>query len=78
MKESVLNTRALATSISSKATATTTPNDPTPITHLGSAIGTGNRSGYYRNVPDPMAYDVIQTADGRRIRVESHVIGRDC
>lgn len=34
--------------------------------------------GYYRYVAEPMAYDTINTRDGRRILVESHVIGRDC
>lgn len=75
MKESVLNTKNLLT-------ATATPNNATtattPVTTLGSAVGTSNRSGYYHNVPEPMAYDTIRTADGRQIRVESHVIGRDC
>ena len=69
MKDSVLNTKATAT-----------PSAPTvtsPVTNLG-PVGTANRSGYYRNVPEPLAYDTIKTADGRRIRVESHVIGRDC
>ena len=75
MKESVLNTTNL---LKATATPNNAPTTTAPITHLGSAIGTSNRSGYYHNVPDPMAYDVIKTADGRRIRVESHVIGRDC
>lgn len=35
-------------------------------------------SGYYRYVAEPMAYDSIYTRDGRRIQIESHVIGRDC
>ena len=70
MKESVQNTRTLA-----KATAT--PTATTPVTYLG-PVGTGNRPGYYRHVPEPMAYDTIRTADGRHIRIESHVIGRDC
>ena len=66
MKESVLNTKATATP--SAATDATTP-----VTRLGP-----NRSSYYYNVPEPMAYDTIETADGRHIRIESHVIGRDC
>lgn len=35
-------------------------------------------NGYYRYVAEPMAYDTIYTQDGRRIQIESHVIGRDC
>ena len=71
MKDSVQNTRALAKAIA-------TPSTTTSVTQLSPAIGTSNRSGYYHNVPEPMAYDTIRTADGRRIRIESHVIGRDC
>ena len=76
MKESIQNTMNLL--LKSTATSTNSHSTPAPVTRLGPAVGINNRGGYYRNVPEPMAYDTIRTADGRRVRVESHVIGRDC
>lgn len=79
MKEAILNTKNLFThTTKATATPTNTPSATAPVTHLGPAIGTSNRPGYYKHVAEPMAYDTIKTADGRHIRVESHVIGRDC
>lgn len=59
MKESVLNTRALATSISSKATATTTTTTDatTPVTRRLGPVGTNNRVGYYQHVTEPLSDD---------------------
>ncbi len=60
-----------------KVNTTPTSIDTKPTTTIGPA-SRRDPAGFYRNVSEPVAYDIIRTADGRKVKTYSHVIGRDC